>query len=95
VPSGVGSGQKGWVSAKVPVQTPSSKLTPAQVRIINLLKKHRVPGTGRVSWPAICDECHWPSHIVRQQVQFALDIVGAADVDELIEKFEATKKEGQ
>jgi hypothetical protein len=65
-----------------------SKLTPAQVRIIGLLKKHRVPGTGRVTWPAICLECHWPHAVVRQQVQFALNAVGAADVDELVRKYD-------
>jgi hypothetical protein len=75
----------------MPVATPNNKLTPAQVRIINLLKKHRVPGTRRVAWTAVLEELPrcWQSHIVRQQVQFALDIVGAADVDELIEKYEA------
>ena len=70
----------------MPTATPDNKLTPAQVRIIKLLRKHRIANTGRVSWLAICNECHWPSHIVRQQVQFALDIVGAADVDELLAK---------
>lgn len=74
----------------MPVALPSKSLTPAQVRIIKLLKKHRIPGTGRVQWQAIQAELPqcWQSHIVRQQVQFALDIVGASNVDELIEKYE-------
>lgn len=72
----------------MPTSTPESQLTPAQKRIIKLLKKHRIPGTGRVQWQEICRECFWASHIVRQQVQFALDIVGASTVDELIEKTE-------
>jgi hypothetical protein len=66
----------------------AERLTPAQDRIIALLKKHRIPGTGRVKWLAIQAELPrcWQSHIVRQQVQFAMGILGAASVDELIFK---------
>jgi hypothetical protein len=70
------------------------KLTPAQVRVVKLLEKHRVPGTGKVKWAEIqkeLPEC-WASHVIRQQVQFALYITGSATVDELVQKYKDHKE---
>ncbi len=74
----------------------AKNLTPAQARIVKLLKKHRIPDTGRVKWSEIQKElpASWVSHIIRQQVQFALDTVGASTVDELIEKYDLATTQG-
>lgn len=67
------------------------KLTPAQVRIIREIKKVYDPEKGgRQEWTGpVVKATHWPEHVLRQQLVFALQTVGAANMAELLTKYES------